>query len=234
MNHEPSSPSVKSVAHRQWSRRRQNFPSRAQRQTFDRPADRIGPIQHPHGLAVFRRRFEHVAQRRDERVDAAAQILQIDEHDVERVHHRVGRLAHFAVQAEDRNAVHRIVEVRRLDHVVLLVAAQAMLRTEGGGDLDVAARGQRVERMRQVFRHRSGMRQQGDAPALQAARAMRARREVDRCRISWLPRFRTIRAQSNRHDESPACRADAPTPNRICGRSFPRSPPTGRDASGRR
>ena len=60
----------------------------------------------------------------------------------------------------------RIVEVLRLDHVVLLVAAQAMLRTEGGGDLDVAACGQRIERMRQVGRDRSGMREQGDAPAV--------------------------------------------------------------------
>ena len=59
----------------------------------------------------------------------------------------------------------RIVEVLRLDHVVLLVAAQAMLRTEGGGDLDVAASGQSIERMRQVGRDRSGMRQQGNAPA---------------------------------------------------------------------
>ena len=63
--------------------------------------------------------------------------------------------------------MHRIVEIRRLDHVVLLVAAQAMLRTERGGELDVAAGGQRIERMRQVGRDRSRMREQGDAPAAQ-------------------------------------------------------------------
>ena len=61
--------------------------------------------------------------------------------------------------------MHRIVEVRQLDHVVLLVAAQAMLRTERGAELDVAACGQRIERMRQVFRDRSRMREQRHALA---------------------------------------------------------------------
>ena len=121
------------MAHRQRPGADKAFPAGAQRQAFDRPADRIGPVQHPDRFAVLRRRFEHVAQRGDERINPATQILQIDEDDIERIHHRIGRLAHFAVQAEHRDAVHRIVKVRRLDHVVLLVAAQAMLRTEGGG-----------------------------------------------------------------------------------------------------
>ena len=60
----------------------------------------------------------------------------------------------------------RIVEILQLDHVVLLVAAQSMLRTEGGRELDVAARGQRIERVRQVGGDRSGMREQSDAPAV--------------------------------------------------------------------
>ncbi len=68
--------------------------------------------------------------------------------------------------------MHRIVEVRRLDHVVLLVAAQAVLRTEGSGELDVAACGERVERMRQVLRDRRRMREQRHA----LARERRAQR----------------------------------------------------------
>ena len=83
------------------------------------------------------------------------------------VHHRVGRPAHLAVQAEHRDAEGRIVEVGRLDHVVLLVAAQAVLRAERGGELDVAAGGQRIERMGQVARDRGGMGEQRHAPALQ-------------------------------------------------------------------
>ena len=54
-----------------------------QRQAFDRPADRIGPVQHPHRFAVFRGRLQKVTQRRDERIDPATEILQIDENDVD-------------------------------------------------------------------------------------------------------------------------------------------------------
>jgi hypothetical protein len=61
--------------------------------------------------------------------------------------------------------MHRVGEVCRLDHVVLLVAAQTMLRPERGGEVD--AGGQRIERMRQILGHRSGMRQQCHAPALE-------------------------------------------------------------------
>ena len=56
--------------------------------------------------------------------------------------------------------------VRRLDHVVLFVAAQAVLRTEGGADLHVAARSQRIQRVRQVSRDRSRMREQCHALAV--------------------------------------------------------------------
>ena len=151
MNHRAQLAEREPMTHRQRSCADKAFPAGAQRQAFDRPADRIGPIQHPDRLAMSRCRFEDIAQRRDERIDPATQILQIDEDHIECIHHRIGRLAHFAIEAEDRDAVHRIVEVRRLDHVVLLVAAQAMLRTEGGADLHVAACRQRIERVRQIF-----------------------------------------------------------------------------------
>ena len=155
------------VTHWQRSGANKAFPPRPQRQAFDRPADWIGPIEHPHRFPVLRRRFQEIAQRRDERIDAATQVLQIDENDIECAHHRISRLAHLAIQAEDRDAMHRVVEVRRLDHVVLLVAAQTMLRTERGGELDVAARGQRIERVRQVLRDGSRMREQCNAPAVE-------------------------------------------------------------------
>ena len=111
------------------------------------------------------RRFQDVAQRCDEGINPAAQILQIDQDNIERVHHRVRRLAHFAIQTEYRDAMHRIAEARRFDHVVLLVAAQTMLRAESSGDLQVAACRQRVERMLHISRDRSGMREQCYAPA---------------------------------------------------------------------
>jgi len=63
--------------------------------------------------------------------------------------------------------MHRVDEAGRLDHVVLLVAAQTMLRAERGGELYVRACGQRIERMGQVLSDRSGMGEQGDTPALE-------------------------------------------------------------------
>ena len=134
-------------------------------------------------LPCCRRRFEHIEQRGDEGVDAAAEILQVDQHHVERVHRLPGRPPHLAVEAEHRDAVDRIGEIGRFDHIVLLVAAQAVLRPEGGGDVH-ARRDQRVEGVRQVRGHRSGMREQGDALALRAARAARGRRAGGRYRIS--------------------------------------------------
>ena len=121
------------------------FPAGAKPQALDRPTHRIGPIEHPDSLTMLRSRFKHVAQGRDKRIDTTTQILQIDEDDVECVHHRISRLAHFSIEAEYRNAMHGIVEVRQLDHIVLFVAAQAMLGTEGRADLEIAACGQRIQ-----------------------------------------------------------------------------------------
>ena len=69
------------------ARRRRSSPSPAAASGL-RPAGRgVGPVEHPDRLAVLRRRLEHVAQRGDEGVDAAAEVLQVDQQDVERVHH---------------------------------------------------------------------------------------------------------------------------------------------------
>src|SRR6266566_688054 len=107
---------------------------------------------------MFRSRLEDIAERRGERINPATQILQIDEDDIACIHHLICRLAHFAIQTKHGDAVYWIVEVRRLDHVVLLVTTQAMLRAERRGDLYVAACGQRIERVRKVCRDRGGMR----------------------------------------------------------------------------
>ena len=44
----------------------------------------------------------------------------------------------------------RVDEVGRLDHVVLLVAAQAVLRAEGGAERQVGQGGERIERVGEV------------------------------------------------------------------------------------
>jgi hypothetical protein len=88
------------------------LPTGPQAQTLDRPAGRVRPVEHPDGLAVARGGFQDVAQRRNEGVDAAAKVLQIDQQDIEAGHHRLGWPAHLAVQAIYRNAMHRVEEVR--------------------------------------------------------------------------------------------------------------------------
>ena len=82
-------------------------------------------------------------------------------------HRLAGRAAHLAVEAEHRDSVDRVDEVGAFDHIVLLVAAQPVLRAERGGQADVGASGERVEAVREVARDRGGMRDQRDALAVQ-------------------------------------------------------------------
>ena len=154
-----------SVTHRKRTGADETLPARAQAQPFHGSPDRIRPVEHPHALVHPGRLFQHVAQRGDERVDAAAQVLQIDQQHVEAVHHGGGGTAHLAVQAEHRNAVLGVVVVRRFDHVVLLVAAQAVLGTEGGDDAKIANSRERIERVREIARHRCRVSEQRDAAA---------------------------------------------------------------------
>jgi hypothetical protein len=73
--------------------------------------------------------------------------------------------------------MHRIAEIRRLDHVVLLVAAQAVLRTERRGDVQAANRTQCVQRVLEVRGHRSRVRQQGHAPSFELAQQLAVRQQ---------------------------------------------------------
>ena len=70
-----------------------------------------------------------------------------------------------AVEAEHGDAVHRINEIRGLDHVVLLVAPEAVLGPERGGDLEAAHGHQGIQRVLETGRHGCGVREQSDAPA---------------------------------------------------------------------
>jgi hypothetical protein len=160
------------VAHRHRPGADEALPARAQRQPFDRAARGIGPVEHPDALAVLGRGFEHVEQRRDEGVDAAAEVLQVDQDRVERAHRLAGRAAHLAVEAEHRDAVDRIGEVVGLDHIVLLVAAQPMLRAEGGGEVH-AGGGERVEAVGEVAGDGRGVREQARRACLRAAAQLR-------------------------------------------------------------
>jgi hypothetical protein len=65
--------------------------------------------------------------------------------------------------------MHRVAKIRRLDHVVLLVAAQSVLRAESRGDVHAADRAQGVQRMLELGRHRGRVGQQGNAAAFELA-----------------------------------------------------------------
>ena len=108
----------------------------------------------------------------------------------------------------------RIEEVGRLDHVVLLVAAQAVLRAEGGGELDVGQGRQRVERVRQVARHRRRMGEQGDAAAVERrAQGGVGEQAVDAELDATLPSRRSGAARTSRDCESPAASPHAAAPS---------------------
>jgi hypothetical protein len=154
------------VAHHHRPGTDEAFPARQQPRPLDGPSRGIGPVEHPHCLAVLRRRFEDVEQGRDIGIDAAAEILQVDEYHVERVHRLTRRAPHLAIKAEHRHAIGRIGEVRGLHHIVLKVTANAMLRPEHRGDIQPGC-DERVEAVRQVGSDRGGVREQRDALAFE-------------------------------------------------------------------
>ena len=93
------------------------------------------------------RRFQHIAQGRDEGVDAATEILQINQQHIEGIHHGVCRAAHIPVETKYGNTQHRIDEIRGFHHIVLLVAAQAVLWTKRSAECNVRQTGQGIQRM---------------------------------------------------------------------------------------
>ena len=123
------------VAHGHGAGADEAFPAGLEQRALDRTTGGIGAVEHPHFLARRRRGFEQVEQGRDEGVDAAAQVLQVEQEDVGTVHHLDRGPAHLAVEAEDGYSEPRIVLIGGLDHIVLLVALEAMLRPHCGGNV---------------------------------------------------------------------------------------------------
>ena len=91
--------------------------------------------------------FQHVAQSGNEGVYPTTQVLQVDQDDVERIHRLRGWASDFAIETEHRNIVNRVEIIRRLDHIILLVAPQSMLGAESSGHFDTVERGKHIERM---------------------------------------------------------------------------------------
>ena len=117
---------------------------------------------------MLRGGFEHVEQRRDEGVDPAAEVLQVDEDGVERAHRLAGRAADLAVEAEDRDAV--TGSVKSGDSIILSCMSP---RTPCCGpktaEMLTPGRDERVEAVGQITGDRGGVREERDALAFQRA-----------------------------------------------------------------
>src|SRR4029079_314047 len=118
------------MAHREGCRTYEALPGGAHPKAFDWTPHRIRPIEYPDYLFMLSRCFEHIKKCCNEGINPTAEILKVDKKHIEAGD--IGRCgtAHIAVQTKNRNPVHRIMKIRRFDHIVLLVAAEPMLRTK--------------------------------------------------------------------------------------------------------
>ncbi len=110
------------VAHGHAELADEGLKSGLERRSFDlAAADGVGAVAHDDGEPMTRRGAQAIRHGVDEGVDARANVLQIDDQNVDEAEHLLGRLARLAVEREDRNVAAPVLVVRRLDHVVLQV-----------------------------------------------------------------------------------------------------------------
>ena len=128
-------------------------------------ANRVRPIADHDRQAVARGGAHAVGHRVDVGVDPGPHILQIDDEHVEACEHVGGRLARVAVEREHRNAPTAILGVRRLDHVVLQVRPEPVLRPEERGQRDVRVVVQPVGGVREAAVDRCRVADEPDAAA---------------------------------------------------------------------
>ena len=94
------------------------------------PADGIWAVAGDDFLAKLLRRAHAICQSVNEGIDTTADALEIDHDYIDVLEHLFSRLARLAVERIDRQACIAIDAVTGFDHVVLHVAANAMLRAK--------------------------------------------------------------------------------------------------------
>ena len=124
------------------------------------------------------RRLQAVRHRVDVGVDADADVLEVDDQHVEVREHLGGRLAGLAVERIDRHAADLVVRVPRLDHVVLHVRSEAVLRAEDRGERGAVVRRQAIGDVPQA----------GGRPRPDCRRCRRGGRRADRGQQASDPR----------------------------------------------
>ncbi len=99
---------------------------------------RIGPVENDDGHARLRARLERQGRRPLERVDPRPDVLQVHEQEIDPFEHAPRRRASLRIEAVNRDPQIGIDPVPRFDHVVLLLAADAVLGTEQGPERPAA------------------------------------------------------------------------------------------------
>ena len=87
------------------------LPTLLQRQPFYGTTGGIRAIQYPNRFAMRGRCLKHIEQRRNKRINPAAQILKVYEDNIKGLHRLAGRAPHFAIEAVYRDTEHRVGEV---------------------------------------------------------------------------------------------------------------------------
>lgn len=119
--------------------------------------DRIRPVADDHFFAELFCCPHAIRHRVDERVDAAADVLQIDDKGIDVLDHILRRFARFAVERVNGLACAFVDSVRCLDHVVLHIAANPMLRAKERCQLKFAAFTKGVSRVDKCIRNDRGL-----------------------------------------------------------------------------
>ena len=138
--------------------------------TFDlAAADRVGAIADDGLDAVLAAGPQAVGHRIDVGVNARADVLEVDDEDVEAGEHLAGRFPGFAVERVDGHMPHVVAGVGRFDHVLLEVGAEAVLRPEDGREARVAAGADAVGSVHQAVIDRRRVADHPDALARESA-----------------------------------------------------------------
>ena len=93
---------------------------------------------------MLRGSLQHIKKCRDKSINSTTQILQIDDDHIACAHHLIAGPSDLAIKTEDGHAMCRINEGGRFNHIVLLVAANAVLRAENCADVQISAAGQGI------------------------------------------------------------------------------------------
>ena len=133
-------------------------------------ADRVRPVAHDHRHAMASRGVQAVRHRVDERVDARADVLEVDDERVEALEHLGGRLARLAVERVDGDLPPAVRGVRRLDHVVLQVRMEPVLRPEDGAKRHAVRASHPFDDVAETVIDGGGIGHHADAPAVEPPR----------------------------------------------------------------